>query len=247
MVHTQPSVARWYVRAVIPEPDKRIPFFAFGNVAVGVIAVGNVAVGVVAIGFSLAIGPIAIGLNSVGLPLAAGLNAIGIVSLAAINGLGVLTAAGVNGGGVFAHAGVNPGQGAAFGVFFGVLALIGALLARAPAEVGLTGRLLSVDGERLRVWSGLRAPTLPWDQEAGAQPIEDATGLVGRRVRVAVRDVEQVHDLGAYREAPKIDRRVVVTACTEVGYTRAWLARVARVCLFLSSAIALVTTLASLR
>lgn len=234
---------------MITNPEKRIPFFAFGNVAVGVIAVGNVAVGVVAVGFSVAIGPIAIGLNAVGLPLAVGLNAVGIVSLAAINGLGVFTAAGVNAGGVFAGGSVNVGHSVAFGVVFAVLAAIGALLARAPAErvEGVRGRLLSVDAERMRLRSGFRTSTLPWDPAVHPAQLEEAAALVGRRVNVTVRSVERMHESEAYRDAPQVERSVVATACSEFGYTRAWLVRVARAFLFACSAVALVATVAALR
>lgn len=234
---------------MIENPEKRIPFFAFGNVAVGVIAVGNVAIGVVAVGFSVAIGPIAIGLNAVGLPLAVGLNAVGIVSLAAINGLGVFTEAGVNAGGVFAGGAVNVGHSAAFGVVFAVLAAIGALLARAPAErvEGVRGRLLGVDAERMRLRSGFRTTSFPWDPAVNPGQIEDAAGLLGRRVRVTVRSVERMHEAEAYRDAPEVERTVVATACTEVGYTRAWLVRVARASLLACCAVALVATVAALR
>ncbi len=117
---------------------KPLPFFAFGNVAIGFIAVGNVAIGVVAIGFSVAIGPIAIGLNAIGWLAAFGLNAVGSVAFAAINGIGLVTFAGVNGlGAVFSSMGVNHGVAPALAPVLGGLEAVAAYLTRPPPTTGI--------------------------------------------------------------------------------------------------------------
>jgi len=163
---------------------KPLPFFAFGNVAVGFIAVGNVAIGVVAIGFSVAIGPIAIGMNAIGWLAAFGLNAVGSVAFAAINGIGLVTFAGVNGlGAVLSSMGVNHGVVPALAPVLGGLEAIAAYLVRPPPAPGIPTVSLAtlLDG-------GLDAGEV----EARLLALEPGRGVLehrGREVPIEVPDV----------------------------------------------------------
>ncbi len=219
---------------------EKLPFFAFGNIAVGVIAVGNVAVGVVAIGFSVAIGPIAIGLNSLGWLVAIGLNAVGTVSLAGINGLGVVTFAGVNGlGALICHSSVNQGISLALAPVFATAEAIGFVLVRpksahaipavslaslADGELAageVDARLIEVrPGEFALAQCGRRVPVELSETAMSAEDRESA-GKVGalRSVRVRARVVSERRpadvDERGYRVAGS-EQRVLVAQKIEL-------------------------------
>ncbi len=213
----------------MPAP-RRLPLFAFGNVAHGVIAVGNIAHGVIAIGFTIAIGVVAIGMNAVG-AVALGMNAVGPVTIAAVNGLGVWGAAGVNLIAGAGAAGINAGVSAGFG--FGAAALI-ALVAEglvrssraAAAYEGTGGIARAVDlataapgvhevvatvaraGDRWTLAPTSGAAPIDVEVESALIRTLDRRAARGARCRCEVRVHAGFAADGDYRRSPSPQRRL---------------------------------------
>ena len=198
----------------------RLPLFAFGNVAVGVIAIGNVAYGVVAIGLSVSLGVVAIGINAVG-AVAIGVNALSPVSIAAVNAIGTVAWAGVNAiggyGGAWVNEVFNPILG---GVVGGLAFLWGAKIdrARPPARPNRLAAALdeaedefSVDARLVRAGDGL---ALVEGRTRITVTGDDA--LAGKRIHARVRVIEEFAEVGAYRDAPEKHRRYVLEAASEI-------------------------------
>lgn len=234
-VHRRARPATAYARAV-SEPH-RLPLFAFGNVAQGVIAVGNVAHGVIAIGFTVAVGVVAIGMNAVG-AIAIGMNAIGPLTVALINGLGVWGWAGVNliagGGGAMVNAGLTPIVGFAAAAVMAIVAegVVRSTTGRPPtprppladlltASPGTYPVLATVvrDGDRWTLFDG--------DQGVDAEVDVDQVWAVaaaatrGRPCQCEVRVAERFAEDGDYRNPPTTEHRLIVVAVRRAA--RRWL------------------------
>lgn len=202
---------------------RELPFFAFGNVAVGVIAVGNVARGVVAIGFTVSYGVISIGMNAVGV-VAIGLNAVGPISIAAINGVGPFVWAGVNAIGGYGSAFVNAGTWPLLGVALAVTAIVVAQLLyrtshlRPPREEHVPlARLFEAGAPSHRVHATPRRRGDTMELVDGETRIaiggDVPDELVGRRCACVVRVVEQLEG-GDYRHAPDASRHYRLESIT---------------------------------
>jgi hypothetical protein len=207
-----------------PVSQQRLPLFAFGNIAVGVIAIGNVAYGVVAIGFSVSVGVVAIGMNAVG-ALAIGLNSLGPVSIGAVNGIGSLAWAGVNSIGGHGSGLVNTLASPMVGVVLGVVAFVIASkigTARTPRETGpqlatvLAGAKDDFAAEAKLVRDGDGLALVDGDTRIA---VTGEAALVGKRVNAQVRIIEEFDDTGAYREAPDKHRRYLLESATAVERT----------------------------
>lgn len=220
-------------------PGERLPLFAkgniargviaFGNVAQGVVAIGNVAHGVVSFGLSLSVGTVAIGINAVG-GVAIGVNAVGVVSFAAVNGAGLACWAGVNGVGTFLSAGVNASPSVVAGVLLVAAALVASFavpgqrrprLARSIVSLadlesgrvddGWVRAVVGVDGDQVAVDAGGRRALL----DAGPPQRGDAAGRSGQSMLVHItagtRPVLPAE--AGYREAPGTERAL---SCVEM-------------------------------